>query len=231
MIDYYTAKTLGGNARKISIMLAETGLEHVVHFMDLAKGEQHEAWYLVINRNGKIPAIVDHDDVASSSLTESGAILFYLAEKTGSFLPAAGWRRARVLEWMFWQASGLGPMAGQWDYFLRSAPERVEFAVARYRDECARLLGVMDQQLADCEYVAGDYSIADMMLYSWVLPVRRGLLAFNPPSSRDPAWTASWPHVQRWLETVRQRPAVEVAMTRYEGTAVRIGKDVPAPLA
>jgi GSH-dependent disulfide-bond oxidoreductase len=227
MIDYYTAKSLGGNTRKITIMLAETGLPHVVYFVDLNKKEQLQDWYRAINKNCKIPAIVDRDIPGGFALSESGAVLVYLAEKTGQFLPATGEGRARVLEWVFWQASALGPMAGQWDYFWRSAPQKVDFAIARYRDECARLLGVLERQLGDHEYVAGDYSIADMMLYSWVLPVHRGLIAL-PETNLS---VADLRHIPRWLTSMRARPAVELAMTRYEGTALRVGRDVEASLA
>jgi GST-like protein len=223
MIDYYTVRTLAGNSRKVSIMLAETGLEHVVHFVDLSKGEQHEAWYRAINRNGKIPAIIDHAVPGGLALGESGAILLYLAEKTGQFLPASGPQRAHVLEWVFWQVGGLGPMAGQWDYFFHGAPQKVDFAIARYRDECARLLRVLDGQLASNEYVAGSYSIADMMLYAWVLPVRHGLLA-----AREPTWISELVHVPRWLDTMAGRPAVRLAMSRHEGSALRIGTDISA---
>ena len=223
MIDYYTAKSLGGNTRKVSIMLAETGLEHDVHFVDLDQGEQHEAWYRAINCNGKIPALVDHD-CADLTLAESGAILIYLAEKTGRFLPRAGAARARVLEWLFWQASALGPMAGQWNYFARVAPQAIDFAIARYRDECTRLMHVLDANLEHNEFVAGEYSIADMMLFSWTAPVYRAVI------SSEPALADKLRAVPRWLETVHKRPAVELAMTRYEGSARRIARDVAAPL-
>ena len=222
MIDYYTAKSLGGNTRKITIMLAETQLLHVVYFVDLDKGEQFQDWYRAINANSRIPAIVDRDVPEGFALSESGAVLVYLAEKTGMFLPSSGPKRARVLEWAFWQASGLGPMAGQLDYFWRAAPQKVDFAIRRYRDECVRLLGVLERQLSEGEYVAGEYSIADMMLYSWVLPLHRALAA------RDQPGAAQLTHIPRWLSAVRARPAVEVAMTRYEGTALRIGRDVEA---
>jgi GST-like protein len=225
MIDYYTAKSLGGNTRKVSIMLAETALEHVIFFVDLDKGEQHEAWYRALNANGKIPAIVDHGCPGALRLAESGAILVYLAEKTGRFLPSSGAARARVFEWLFWQASSLGPMAGQWNYFQRVAPERVPFAIARYRDECARLLAVLNDQLGAHEYVAGDYSIADMMIYSWAVPVYRGLRQAG-------ALAADQEHAdfERWIALVQSRPAVGLAMSRYEGSALRVGRDVEAPL-
>ena len=225
MIDYYTAKSLGGNTRKVSIMLAETALEHVVYFVDLDQGEQHQAWYRALNAKGKIPAIVDHDSPGGLQLAESGAILVYLAEKTGRFLPSSGAARARVLEWLFWQSSSLGPMAGQWSYFQRAAPELVPFAIARYRDECARLLAVLDNQLCAHEYVAGDYSIGDMMLYPWALPVYRGLR-----QTASPAVDRQLAELERWFALMQGRPAVALAMSRYEGSASRVGRDVVAPL-
>lgn len=225
MIDYYTGKSLGGNTRKVTIMLAETELEHVVHFVDLDKAEQCQAWYRAINPNGKIPAIIDHDVSGGLKLAESGAILIHLAEKTGSLLPSSGARRSQVLQWVFWQASGLSPMAGQWEFFYRHAPQKVDFAIARYRDECARLLQVMETQLAGNEYLVEEYSIADIMLYSWVVPVYRALVALG-----EPAWVSEFVHIPRWMDTMLARPAVQTAMTRYEGTAVRIGRDVAAPL-
>ena len=129
MIDYYTAKVLGGNARKVSIMLAETGEEHVVHYVDLDKNEQYEPWFKAINPNCKIPAIVDRDVPGGLAVGESGAILIYLAERTGRFLPTRGSGRARVMQWLFWQVGSVGPMAGQLSYFASSAPEKVPFAL------------------------------------------------------------------------------------------------------
>jgi GSH-dependent disulfide-bond oxidoreductase len=216
MIDYYTAKELGGNTRKISIMLAETGLEHIVHFIDLAAGVQQQEWFLNINPNGRIPAIVDHDVPGGHGLGESGAILVYLAEKTGQFLPRAEPERSRAIQWVFWQVGHIGPMLGQLSYFARSAPERVEFAIERYRQESLRLLKILDHQLSTNEYVAGEYSIADMSLYSWIKPV------YEMPAFR----TTELSNLPRWLGAVGARPAVEIAMTRYEGTALRVGRDV-----
>ncbi len=218
MIDYYTAKSRSGNSRKITIMLAETGVEHVVYYVDLDKNEQYEPWYAAINPNCKIPAIVDHDGPGDLALGESGAILIYLAEKTGRFLPASGPVRAKILQWVFWQVGSVGPMVGQLSYFVNRAPEKVPFAIERYRDECARLLDVLEGGLVGNEYVAGDYSIADMALYSWIKPVHEAL------------GIVDLVNIPRWLETMAARPAVAIAMTRYEGTALRVGKDVEAPL-
>jgi GSH-dependent disulfide-bond oxidoreductase len=225
MIDYYTGKALGGNTRKVTIMLAETGLEHVVHFVDLDTGEQDEPWYREINPHGKIPAIVDHDVDGGLKLGESGAILVHLAEKTGRFLPAAPGPRARVLQWVFWQVGSVGPMAGQLSYFAQRAPAKVDFAIQRYADECRRLLAVLEGQLAGREYIADDYSIADMASYSWIKPIYAALRGAN---GSGPA--AELIHVPRWLATMAARPAVAVAMSRYEGTALRVGRDVAAPL-
>jgi GSH-dependent disulfide-bond oxidoreductase len=220
MIDYYTAKELGGNTRKISIMLAETGLEHIVHFIDLAAGVQQQEWFLDINPNGRIPAIVDHDVPGGHCLGESGAILVYLAEKTGQFLPRAEPERSRAIQWVFWQVGHVGPMFGQLSYFARSAPERIEFAIERYRQESLRLLQILDRQLFTNEYVAGEYSIADMSLYSWIKP------AYERFSQVPALQMAELGNLPRWFGAVGARPAVQIAMTRYEGTALRIGRDV-----
>jgi glutathione S-transferase len=221
MIDYYTTKSLDGNARKVSIMMAETELEHDVYYVDLDKEEQYEPWFQTINPGGRIPAIVDQDVPGGLALGESGAILIYLAEKAGRLLPSSGPARARVLQWVFWQASGLGPMSGQWSYFWNKAPQKLDFAIARYRDECARLLKVLEQRLADHEYVAGDYSIADIMLFTFVEPVHRALLAF-----KEPPWAADFKHIPRWNDAIRARPAVQIATTRPEGTARRVARDI-----
>jgi GSH-dependent disulfide-bond oxidoreductase len=221
MIDYYTAKVLGGNARKVGIMLAETRVEHVVHYVDLAKNEQYEPWYRAINPNCKIPAIVDHDVPGDLAFGESGAILIYLAEMTGRFLPTSGPARARVLQWLFWQVGSVGPMAGQLSYFANTAPERVPFVIERYRDECLRLLDVLEGQLEGNEYVVGHYSIADIALYSWIKPLYEA-----SGRMQNPARAADLSHIPRWLATMAARPAVDIAMTRYEGTALRVGRDI-----
>ena len=220
MLDYYTARSLGGNARKVSIMLAETGVPHRVHFVDLEAGEQRQPWFQAVNPNGRIPAIVDHDVPGGLALGESGAILVHLAEKTGRFLPSEPGPRARVLMWTFWQVGGIGPMMGQWSYFARSAPERVPFAIERYRGECVRLMDVLDRALEDGEFVAGDYSIADMALLSWAKPGLAGLRS-------DPRDAGRWAQVERWIETMEARPAVRLAMTRPEGAAAEVGPGAP----
>lgn len=216
MLDYYTVRSLGGNGRKVSIMLAETGLEHRVYFLDLARGDQKADWFTRLNPNGRIPAILDPDVPGGLALGESGAILVHLAEKTGRFLPTEPAARARTLMWTFWQVGGVGPMFGQWSWFASSAPERVQFAVDRYRDECARLMGVLDRALEEREFVAGDYSIADMALLSWVKPGLKGLHTVG-------ALAEAFGNVERWIAAIEARPAVRLAMSVPEGSASEIG--------
>ena len=217
LIDYYTVPSLGGNGRKVSIMLAETGLDHVVNFLDLARGDQNEDWYLAINPNGKIPAIVDHDAPGHFALGESGAILVYLAEKTGRFLPTEPKERARALMWTFWQVGGVGPMFGQWSFFAQTSSEKAPFAIERYRLECQRLLDVLDRNLAASEFVASGYSIADMALLPWIEPGYRALTTAEANIDR-------WPQISRWIDAVRKRPGVALALSKPEGSAVRVGQ-------
>lgn len=210
MLDYYTVKSLGGNGRKVSIMLAETGLEHRVHFLDLERGDQNSDSFRAINPNGRIPALIDPD--YDLSLGESGAILVHLAEKTGQFLPTGTKARAQVLMWTFWQVGGIGPMLGQWSYFARVAPEKIGFAIERYRSESERLITVLDHALRSEEFVAGDYSIADMALLSWAEP---GLAGLRPEDRGEQDFPGAW----RWVQAMRARPAVMLAMTKPEGSA------------
>lgn len=218
MIDYYTARQLGGNTRKVSIMLAESETDHIVHFVDLDAGEQGEQWFTAINPNGRIPAIVDHDAPGELRLGESGAILIHLAEKTGRFLPTDRRLRAQAIQWVFWQVGHVGPTFGQWSYFGSSAPVKVGFAIERFRDEATRLLSVLNRQLLDHEFAAGDFSIADMALYSWIKP------GFAALERNRPDLAASWQSIPRWLAAVGGRPKVALAMTKYEGSALRIGR-------
>ena len=168
MITLYTAST--PNGRKISIMLEECALEYNVHPLALDKGEQKQDWYLQINTNGRIPAIVDHDhdDLA---VFESGAILIYLAEKTGQFLPKNTLEklkvRSQVIQWLMFQMGGLGPMMGQSNVFYRYTEEKISYAIERYQKETRRLLEVLDTRLADNEYLADAYSIADIANFAW----------------------------------------------------------------
>jgi len=186
------------NGLKIAIMLEECGLPYEVKPVNIGRGEQFHPDYLAINPNNKIPAIVDRD--TGIPVFESGAILLYLAEKADRFLPTTPAERMQCLSWLFWQVGGLGPMAGQAHHFRAFASEEVPYGIKRYTDECNRLYGVMDRRLAQHEYLAGDYSIADMACWPWVAPHER--------QGQD---LDDFPHVQRWFDTLRERPAVQRA--------------------
>lgn len=197
MIDVYFWPT--GNGKKITIMLEECGLAYKVVPVNIFKGDQFRPEYEAINPNNKMPAIVDHDvDGEPIVVFESGAILQYLAEKTGKLLPRDTRGKYRVLQWVYWQIGGLGPMAGQAHHFLRYAPQKVEYAMHRYRTEVTRLYKVMDRQLAMHEYLAGDYSIADIAAWPWVVRYEWQGQDLN-----------EFPNVKRWFETVGSRPAVQ----------------------
>jgi GST-like protein len=201
MIDLYYWTTPNGH--KITVFLEESGLDYRVHPVNIGKGEQFAADFLRIAPNNRIPAIVDHapaDGSAPLSLFESGAILLYLAEKTGRFIPADLHGRADVLQWLFWQMGGLGPMAGQNNHFANAAPEKLPYAIERYVKETSRLYGVLDRRLADRDYIAGDYSIADMASYPWVVPYRS--------HGQD---LGAFPNLERWFRAVEARPAVQRA--------------------
>ena len=201
MIDFYTWSTPNGH--KVAIMLEETGLEYRLHPVDLGKGEQHRSEFLAINPNGKIPAIVDREGPGGEPLPlfESGAILLYLAEKSGRFLPTDPLERWPVISWLMFQMGGVGPMLGQAGYFLNRASEPVPFAVERYVAEAERLYGVVDRRLSDREFLAGEYSIADIACFPWMrAPQRFGLDVDD------------YPNVARWLQTVNARPAVQRAL-------------------
>jgi GST-like protein len=195
MIDLYTAPT--PNGYKASITLEELELPYALHILDLGAGQQKEPWFLAINPNGRIPAIVDraNDDFA---VFESGAIMLYLAERAGRLIPADEKGRSRVVQWLMFQMSGLGPMMGQANVFTRYFPEQIPAAIERYRRESRRLLEVLDRRLADNEWLAGDYSIADIANFAW-------------------ARTHEWPGVsvesldnlKRWMDAVAARPAVQ----------------------
>ncbi len=197
MIDLYYWPT--GNGKKITIMLEECGLEYNVIPVNIGKGDQHDPGFLAISPNNKMPAIVDND-VGGDPLImfESGAILEYLAEKTGRFMPQDIRGKYRVLQWVYWQVGGLGPMAGQAHHFLRYAPQKVEYAMERFRNETARLYRVMDNQLADNDFLAGDYSIADMAAWPWVFR--------HDWQEQD---LDDFPNVKRWFNHIAARPAVE----------------------
>lgn len=209
MIDVYFWPTPNGH--KITVFLEEAGLPYRIVPVNIGKGEQFEPSFLKISPNNRIPAIVDHEPKgggAPVSVFESGAILVYLAEKTGKFLPAEGPARYDVLQWLFWQVGGLGPMAGQNHHFNKYAPERIPYAIDRYVRETARLYGVMNKRLADRPYIAGEYSIADMACYPWVVPHA------DQKQNLD-----DFPHLKDWFERIRNRPAVQRAYERGEREA------------
>ena len=195
MIELLTAPT--PNGWKASIMLEETGLPYRVRPIDLGKLEQKEDWFLAINPNGRIPALIDHDE-GDLAVFESGAILVYLAEKTGRFLPTDVAGRSRVMQWLMFQMGGLGPMQGQANVFFRYAEEKIPFAIDRYQNETRRLYEVCDRQLGETEFLAGDYSIADMAAWPWI---------------SIHGWAGveveGLPNLQRWLAAVGERPAVQ----------------------
>jgi len=177
-------------------MLEECGLPYEVERIDIGLGDQFRPDFLKISPNNRMPAIVDHD--TGISIFEGGAILLYLAEKTGRFLPADDPGRYEVLQWLFWQAGGLGPMAGQLSHFVTYVKEDVPYAHKRYADEYDRLLAVMDVRLRNREFLAGNYSIADMASFPWVMPYRR----FGNDLDR-------FPNLRRWFDTLKTRPAVQ----------------------
>ncbi|ABA72957.1 glutathione S-transferase N-terminal domain-containing protein [Pseudomonas fluorescens] len=198
MIDLYYWTTPNGH--KISLFLEEAGLRYDVHPINISQGEQFQPHFLKIAPNNRIPAIVDHEPADGGeplSLFESGAILLYLAEKTGKFLPKDLRGRQVALQWLFWQMGGLGPMAGQNHHFSQFAPEKIPYAIKRYVDETARLYGVLDKQLANNEFVAGgEYSIADMAIYPWIVSHK-----WQSQNLED------FPNVQRWFNHIKDRPA------------------------
>ncbi|NJL43145.1 MAG: glutathione S-transferase family protein [Pseudanabaena sp. SU_2_4] len=197
MIDLYTFTT--PNGRKASIMLEEVGLDYNTHKIDITKGNQFTPEFIAINPNSKIPAIVDRD--RDNTVFESGAILLYLAEITGKFLPTASKDRFQVIEWLMFQMGGVGPMFGQLNHFKRFAPEKIPYAIDRYTKETLRLYGVLDKQLENREYICGDYSIADIATYPWVAIYEWQGMTLD-----------EHPNLKGWVETVGQRPAVQRGM-------------------
>ncbi|MBD2458949.1 glutathione S-transferase N-terminal domain-containing protein [Nostoc sp. FACHB-87] len=197
MIDLYTFTT--PNGRKASVMLEEVELPYNVHKIDITKQQQFTPEYVAINPNSKIPAIVDQE--TGITVFESGAILIYLAQKTGKLLPTDQKSYFQVLEWLMFQMGGVGPMFGQLNHFKRFAPEKIPYAIERYEKETLRIYGVLDKQLQDNEFICGDYSIADVATYPWVAIYEfQGLSLDN------------YPHLQRWVNIVQQRPAVQRGM-------------------
>ncbi|GAC1503040.1 MAG: glutathione S-transferase family protein [Chamaesiphon sp.] len=197
MIDLYTFTT--PNGRKASVMLEEVDIPYNVYKIDITKGDQFTPEYVAINPNSKIPAIIDGD--TGITVFESGAILIYLAEKAGKFLPTDQKSRFQVIEWLMLQMGSVGPMFGQLNHFKRFAPEKIPYAIERYEKETLRLYSVLDKQLGDKEFICGDYSIADMATYPWIASYEFQGLTLN-----------EHPHLKRWFETIEQRPAVQRGM-------------------
>jgi GST-like protein len=198
MIDLYYWTTPNGH--KITLFLEESGLPYKIHPIDIGKGEQFAPGFLRISPNNRIPAIVDQkpaDGGEPISLFESGAILLYLAEKTGRFLPRDLRGRERVLPWLFWQVAGLGPMAGQNHHFRNYSAEKIQYAIDRYVNETARLYAVLNKHLRDRQFIGGDdYSIADMACYPWIVP--------HEAQSQN---LDDFPYLKHWFETIAKRPA------------------------
>jgi GST-like protein len=208
MIDLHYWTTPNGH--KITIFLEETGLPYRIIPVNISAGDQFKPEFLRIAPNNRIPAIVDHEPPGGGepiSVFESGAILIYLAEKIGQYLPSNQDPRGRaeVLQWLMWQMGGLGPMAGQNHHFVQYAPERIPYAMERYVKETNRLYGVLDRRLADREFVAGAYSIADMAAYPWVVPYERQQQNLD-----------DFPNLKRWFQAINERPAVVRAYARAE---------------
>ena len=204
MIELFTAAT--PNGWKVSITLEELGVPYVVRPIKLSAGEQKQDWYTRLNPNAKIPTIIDHD-ADDFAVFESGAILMYLAERSGKLLGSTAAERSRAIQWLMFQMGGIGPMMGQAAVFLRYAPEKIPFAIERYQREVRRLLEVLNARLQDSEYLAGDYSIADIANWSWVH-------THEFIDARIDGLT----HLQRWMDQIGNRPAVQR------------GKAVPEPI-
>ncbi len=202
MIDLYYWPTPNGH--KITIFLEEAGLDYRIHPVDISAGDQFKPEFLAISPNNRMPAIIDRDpgdgDDEPVTVFESGAILIYLAEKTGCFLPVDLRGRKTVLEWLMWQMGGLGPMAGQAHHFVQYAPEQVPYAINRYVNETNRLYGVLDTRLDGRDWVADSYSIADIAIYPWIVPHERQRQSLS-----------DFPNLERWFYSMQARPAVIAA--------------------
>jgi GST-like protein len=204
MIELYYWTTPNGH--KISIFLEESDQAYTIHPINISKGDQFQPSFLQISPNNRIPAIVDRaptDGGEPISVFESGAILQYLAEKTGRFLSTDQRVRIQTMEWLFWQVGGLGPMLGQNHHFTQSAPEKIPYAIQRYLKETKRLYGVLNTQLSNQEYIVGEYSIADMAAYPWVVPHQNQQIDLN-----------HFPNAKRWFESIQARPAVARAYAK-----------------
>jgi GST-like protein len=194
MIELYSWTT--PNGRKVSIMLEELGLPYNAHAIDITKGEQHQPEFLKLSPNNRIPAIVDSE--TDVTMMESGAILIYLAEKTGKFLSTDFKTRLKTLEWLMWQMGGVGPMFGQVHHFVKYNPGKAPYAEERYLTEAKRLYGVLDKRLGEVEYMAGDYSIADIATWPWTARFDWQTIDLN-----------EYPNVKRWYLAIAERPAVQ----------------------
>ena len=213
MIDLYYWTTPNGH--KITIFLEEAGLPYRINPVNIGKGEQFARTFLEISPNNRIPAIVDNepgDGGKPIQLFESGAILLYLADKTRRFIPLDLRGRTETIQWLFWQMGNLGPMAGQNNHFSNYAVDKIPYAIDRYRNEVNRLYGVLNKRLADRAYVGGDYSIADMAIYPWIVPYER-----------QGQNIADFPHLKRWFEAIRGRPAVERAYEKAKAVNPNMG--------
>lgn len=216
MIDVYYWTTPNGH--KITMFLEETGLEYRIIPINIGKGEQFAPDFLAVAPNNRIPALVDHAPKGGGkpvAIFESGAILLYLAEKTGQFLPANIYGRTDVLQWLFWQMGGLGPMAGQNHHFRNYAPDKIPYAIDRYVNETSRLYGVLNKRLAGREFIADDYSIADMACYPWVVPHQAQGQAID-----------DFPNVKRWLADIEARPATRRAYAKAKEINPNFGQPV-----
>ena len=198
MIDVYYWPTPNGH--KITIFLEETGTPYKIVLVNIGKGEQFAPEFLKFSPNNRMPAIIDHEGPGGKpiSIFESGAILMYLAEKTGKLMPTETRAKYNVIEWLMFQMAGVGPMFGQRGHFMRAAPEKIPYAIERYTNESRRLLNVIDKRLSESEYLAGAYSIADIATYPWVVGTRR-----------EPEQLESRPNFKRWLDAIGERPAVK----------------------
>ncbi len=206
MLELYYWTTPNGH--KITMFLEEIGLPYTIIPVNIGAGDQFKPEFLKISPNNRMPAIVDHEPVdqgAPISVFESGAILLYLADKTGKLIPQNVRDRAEVLQWLFWQMGGLGPMAGQNHHFNNYAPEKIDYAINRYVNETGRLYAVLNQRLADREFVAGDYSIADIAAYPWIVP-------YETQNQK----LEDFPHLKRWFEAIGTRPATIRAYEKAE---------------
>jgi GST-like protein len=204
MIDLYYWTTPNGH--KITIFLEETGLPYKIFPINIGKGEQFAKDFLAISPNNRIPAMIDHEPPGGGApvpVFESGAMLMYLADKTGKFWPKDLRSRTQVSEWLFWQMANLGPNSGQNNHFSNYATDKIPYAMDRYRNEVNRLYGVLDRRLDGRDYVAGDYSIADMAIYPWIVP-----------HERQHQNIADFPNIKRWLDAIFERPAVKRAYAK-----------------